>query len=47
MLGTAGEVKTNSLATFSNGLLHMETPVLANEQRLTHTSSMRTADAVN
>ena len=33
MLGTAGEVKTNSYATFSHGLLYMETPVLANQQR--------------
>ena len=29
MLGTAEEVRTNSLVTFSAGLLHMDIPVLA------------------
>ena len=29
MLGTAGEVKTNLLATFSFELLHMDVPGLA------------------
>ena len=27
MLGTKGEERTNSSATFSDGLLHMDTPV--------------------
>ena len=30
MLGTAGEAETNSQVTFY-GLLHMDTPVLANQ----------------
>ena len=31
MMKTAGEVRTNSSVMFSNGLLHMDTPVLANK----------------
>ena len=34
MLSIAGEVRINSLATFSCGLLHMDTPVLADQQNL-------------
>ena len=35
MQDTAGEVRTNSQVTFSYGLLHMDTLVLADHQRLT------------
>ena len=31
MWGTAGEIKTNSLATFSYGLLHVDIAVLADQ----------------
>ena len=34
MLGTAGEVRINSLVIFSYGLLHMDIPVLANQEEL-------------
>ena len=34
MLGIASEVRTNSQATFSHELLHMDTPVLAHQLRL-------------
>ena len=33
MLGIAGEIKMNSSAPFSHGLLHMDTPVLADQQK--------------
>ena len=46
MLGTAGEVRTNSLATFSYGLLHMDTTVLVNQQRLAIISSVQTLNDV-
>ena len=36
MLGNAGEVRTNTLETFSYGFLHMDAPVLADQQRLIH-----------
>ena len=45
IVGSAGEVRTNPPTTFSCGLLHMDTPVLANEQRLTFISAVRTKDA--
>ena len=31
---TAGEGRTNTLATFSYGLLHMDTPVLADKKNI-------------
>ena len=31
MMVTAGEIMTNLWATFSNGLLHIDTPVLADQ----------------
>ena len=33
ILSTAGETRTNSLATFSYGLLHINTPVLAPQRK--------------
>ena len=42
----AGEIRTNSLARSSYGLLHMDTPVLADQQGLTYIISVRTLDAV-
>ena len=35
MLDTAGEIRTNSWVLFPNRLLHMYTPLLANQQKLT------------
>ena len=35
MMDTAGEVSIYSLATFSFGILHMDTPELANLQKTT------------
>ena len=46
MLATAGEVRTNSLAIFPYRLLYMDTPVMADKQRLTYIRSMRIPDAV-
>ena len=37
----------NLPVTFSHGLLHMDISVLANQQRLTFISSVRTLDTVN
>ena len=45
MQGTAGEVKTNSLAMFSYGLQHMDTPILADLLKLTFISFVRTQGA--
>ena len=42
MLTTAGEVRTNTKVTFSYGLLHMDTPVSAEQQSLTYINSSRT-----
>ena len=42
MLGSAREVKTNSLVTFFNGLLHTDTPVLTDRQKLSFVSSVHT-----
>ena len=44
MLGTAGEVKTNSKVKFS-GIPNMDAPVLADQQRLIFISSVWTLDA--
>ena len=46
MLGTAGEIRTNSLAMFSYELLHMDTPLLADQLRLTLTNSVQTLDTI-
>ena len=46
MLGTAGRVMANSYATFSNELLHMDTQVLANQQKRAFISSVQTLDAI-
>ena len=40
------EAKKNSLAMFSHGFLHMDTPVLTKQQRLIYISSVQTLDAV-
>ena len=39
MQSTAGEVRTNSKAAFSDGLLHTDIPVLVNLQNLAFASS--------
>ena len=46
ILRTAGEVRANSKVMFSYGLLHIDVPVLANQQRLKYTSYVQTLDAV-
>ena len=46
MLGTAGEIKMNSSLTFANGLEHINTPMLAGQQKLTIISSVQTLDIV-
>ena len=38
MWDTAGEAKTKSSVTFSYGLLHMDMPVLDNQEELTYNS---------
>ena len=45
MWGTAGETRTNSLATFSSGFQHVDVPVLANQQGFTYISSVWTQNA--
>ena len=46
MRGTAGEVRTNSLATLSYGPLHMDNQMLGGKQELIYNSSVRTQDVV-
>ena len=46
MVGTAGEVRMKLYVTYSYGLLHMDTPVLANQQKMTSISSVQTLDAI-
>ena len=46
MLSIAEEVKTFSEVTFSYGHQHMETPVLAHQQKLIFICSYQTQDAV-
>ena len=46
MLRTAEETRMNSKARVSNGLLHMETSVLADQQKLTKLNSEWTLDTV-
>ena len=41
MRGTAGYVKTNSLATFSDELLHIDERVLADQQRFIYIISVQ------
>ena len=38
MMDIDEEVRTNTKATFSYGLLHIDTPVLADQQKLKFTS---------
>ena len=46
LLATASKVRTNTWVTFSYGLLHMDTPLLADKQTFTFISSVLTLDAV-
>ena len=46
MLSTAVEARTNSSATFSYGLLHMDTLVLTDQQKLTYIGSVSTLDTI-
>ena len=46
MLGTNGEVGSNSLGTFSYGLLYTDTPALADQLKLTFINSVLILDAV-
>ena len=46
MLGITGEIRTNSWVMFSYGLLHMDTPVLAIQQRFIYFSFVWTIDTV-
>ena len=45
-MGTDGKAKVNSLTTFSYVLLHMDTPVLADQQNFTFISFVLAQDAV-
>ena len=42
----AGEVRTNSWVTLFYGLLHMDIPVLAKQQKIIFINSMWTLDSV-
>ena len=44
MLSTAGEVLTNSEAKLSCGMIYLDSPVLANQQKLTFISSVQMLD---
>ena len=46
MLGTAGQVRTNSQAAFFYRLLHIATLVLANQQKLIFISFVQILDAM-
>ena len=46
MQGTAGEVRTSLYAILFNELLHEDTPVLADQPKLTFISPKQTLDAV-
>ena len=46
MLGMTGEESMNSPVMFSDGLLNMDTPVLANQQKTMGISSVQTLGAV-
>ena len=43
---STGESRTNSKVTFSNRPLHVDIPVLVDQQELTYNSSVRTQDEV-
>ena len=45
-VGTAEDVRMNTLATFSNGLLYTDEPVFTDQQRFTYVSSEWTLDAL-
>ena len=45
-MSTAKEIKTKSWVTFSYGLLHMDTSILSEQQKLTFISSVWTLGAV-
>ena len=45
MLGNAGEVRMNQCSTFSTGLLHVDAPVLSDQQKLTFINSVQTLNA--
>ena len=40
MRGTAGKIRIDSKLIFSNGILHIDAPGLANQQGLTYISSV-------
>ena len=46
MLGTAVKARPNTIAMFLNELLHMNAPVLADQEELTYNSSVRTLDTL-
>ena len=46
MLGIDAELKTNLKGRFSYGLLHMDSPVSVDQQKLTSNSSELTLDTV-
>ena len=46
MLDTAGEIRSYSLATFSERLQHMDMPGLTRQLGLTYISSVRTFDVI-
>ena len=46
MRDIAGEIRTNSYATFSYGPLHMDEQILNNQQEPIHKSSIRRQDVV-
>ena len=46
MQNIVGESRMNSLATFSNGPLYTDMQVLADQQELIYTSSVRSQDVV-
>ena len=46
MWDTVGEARTNSLAKFFYGLLHMDVPVLADQQKLTWIRYVQTLDVI-
>ena len=46
IMSTIGDVRTNSKATFSHGLLNIDIPVLTDQQKLKFISFIRTRGAV-
>ena len=47
LLHTAGKVKLNSKAMFSYGFVHMDTPVLANQQKFTSINFVQTMHTID